>query len=352
MPLEQFISRKRVRAEPLVVDSEGRSIVVRKSLNLLGALGGHGKTTLFNELALHGAAGVDYLCFRIPEPFSTLILENEGPEDEFALKLKEKLTVFPHKLQAKIHVHTFDWGGFSLADKRARERLVADIAEQEYDLVFGDPLDSLGIEGVGSPDDTRKFVALMKEAGLNSRVAWWLNTHPRKEETKEALNEIAGAWGGKPDTVLLMTRLDGDRTRIRFPKLRWAKRGTRPPILLDFDPETESFSYLGEERAEEERAAKVQAALEWIVAYVEQNPGMPRGKVEMAFHEAHRGRGRTDARRAIDTQISLADEWAQAGRVGECSARLATGPGESARGTYLYPAQRLDSPLADPLFSE
>jgi len=38
--------------------------------------------------------------------------------------------------------------------------------------VFGHPLDSLGIEGVGSPEDTRKFLALMKETGLNKTVAW------------------------------------------------------------------------------------------------------------------------------------------------------------------------------------
>jgi hypothetical protein len=51
--------------------------------------------------------------------------------------------------------------------------------------------------------------------------------------------------------VLLLTMLDDDRTRVRFPKLRWAKRGKRPPILLAFDPETEAFSYIGEESEEE-----------------------------------------------------------------------------------------------------
>ena len=103
----------------------------------------------------------------------------------------------------------FDWGGFSLADDVHRERLIREIAEKGYDLVFGDPLDSLVIEGVGSPEDTRKFLALMKQTGLGKSVAWWLNTHPRKEETKEALNEIAGAWGGKPDTVFVDPRDGG-----------------------------------------------------------------------------------------------------------------------------------------------
>jgi len=166
-------------------------------------------------------------------------------------KLAARLESFPHELKARVDVCTLDWGGFSLADNTMRNQLRQEIAEHEYDLVFGDPLDSLGIEGVGSPEDTRKFLKLMKETGLNKTVAWWLNTHPRKDETKDALNEIAGAWGGKPDAVLLLNMLDDDRTRVRFPKLRWGKRGKRPAILLAFDAETEAFSYLGEESQDE-----------------------------------------------------------------------------------------------------
>lgn len=46
---------------------------------------------------------------------------------------------------------TFDWGGFSLANDEHIERLMREVAENEYDLIFGDPLDTMGIEGVGSP---------------------------------------------------------------------------------------------------------------------------------------------------------------------------------------------------------
>jgi hypothetical protein len=147
-----------------------------------------------------------------------------------------------------VHV---DWGGFSLADETHRGRLTHEIADKGYDLVFGDPLDSLGIEGVGSPENTRKFLALMKQTGLNKSVAWWLYTHPRKEETKEALNEIAGAWGGKPDSVFLLRMLDDDRTQLRQPKLRWARRGKGPTILYAFDPDTEAFAYIGEQADED-----------------------------------------------------------------------------------------------------
>ena len=251
LPIGEFVALERSDVEALLSDDDGRPLIARNSLTMLGARGGQGKTTLFVELALHLAAGVDYLGFTIPHPASVLLIENEGPEQMFAEKLAAKLAGFPHEIKGRLDVCVFDWGGFTLADGRMLARLREEIATNGYDLVFGDPLDSLGIEGVGSPEDTRKFLELMKQTGLNRNVAWWLNTHPRKEETKEALDEIAGAWGGKPDTVLLLKMLDDDRSQLRFPKIRWAKRGRRPSVLLAFDAETETFTFLGEESEDE-----------------------------------------------------------------------------------------------------
>jgi putative DNA primase/helicase len=279
LPILEFIAFERPKADPLIADADGRAVVGRHSLILLGSLGGHGKTTFSIDVFLHLAAGVDYPPFTVPHPVSILMIENEGPEELFAEKLKVRLATFPHELKARLDVCTVDWGGFSLASTPLLDRLTEEIAEKQYDLVFGDPLDSLGIAGVGSPEDTRQFLALMKETGLNKTVAWWLNTHPRKEETKEALNEISGAWGGKPDSVLLLRMLSDDRTQVRFPKLRWTKRGKRPTILLAFDPDTEAFSYIGEE-SEEERdyLAEITALLDdrrWRIA---KEIAMPKGR--------------------------------------------------------------------------
>jgi hypothetical protein len=251
LPVSEFVALERPNVEPLLADADGRATIGRNSLTLLGALGGHGKTTFAIDLFLHLAAGVDYPPFTVPRPVSILMVENEGPEQLFADKLAARLERFPHELRGRLDICTFDWGGFSLADETHRKRLTSEIAVKGYDLVFGDPLDSLGIEGVGSPEDTRKFLALMKETGLHKTVAWWLNTHPRKDETREALNEISGAWGGKPDSVLLLRMLDGDRTKIRQPKLRWARRGKGPTLLYGFEPDTEAFTYLGEQSEEE-----------------------------------------------------------------------------------------------------
>ncbi len=117
--------------------------------------------------------------------------------------------------------------------------------------MIGDPLDSLGVDGVGSPEDTRKFMALMGGAGLFRDVAFLLLHHPRKEGTKDELDEVSGAWGGKPDTMLRLDKLDGNRSRLSFPKIRWRRRGTRPAYILAFDPDTEGFTVAHEEEEEE-----------------------------------------------------------------------------------------------------
>jgi hypothetical protein len=253
VPLGAFLDKPRDPVPALAADSDGRPVIARKSLVMLGARGGRGKTTLAIDWMIHLALGEDYLCFSIPEPARILIVENEGPEEQFAEKLRDRVVqlsaVEQQQVRDRIHVYCMDWGGFNLA--AMMNDLVAYIDEHEFDLVFGDPLDALGIDGVGSPEDTRRFLALMKDAGLNSRSAWWLNTHPRKEETREAIDEIAGAWGGKPDTIMLLDLLPDDRSRIRFPKIRWAKRGTRPNILLAYDADAETFTYLGDEEDDE-----------------------------------------------------------------------------------------------------
>jgi len=47
------------------------------------------------DLALHLAAGVDYPPFTVPRPVSVLLIENEGPEELFAEKLRARLAAFP-----------------------------------------------------------------------------------------------------------------------------------------------------------------------------------------------------------------------------------------------------------------
>ncbi len=79
-------------------------------------------------------------------------------------------------------------------------------------------------------------------------------------------------------------------------------------------------------RAEEREAE----CLGWLAGYVTDHPGLARGKVEQAFHEAHGQSGRNLARRTIESEL-------QGQRGGETS-RLAAGPGTLAHAKYLYPS--------------
>jgi hypothetical protein len=62
---------------------------------------------------------------------------------------------------------------------------------------------------------------------------------------------------------MLLDLLPDDRSLVRFPKVRWAKRGQRPSILLAYDADTETFSFIQEESGAER---DVQAEMEALLA--------------------------------------------------------------------------------------
>jgi AAA domain len=250
LPLDEFIAAKS-ETPPALVGDETENLLPAFGLLILFAKGGKGKTTMIVDAALHFASGVDWLGFTIARPLRVLFIENEGPREPFRAKLELKRKLWQHELRGAIYVQTFEWGAFTLADNNDVERLRVYCAENEIDVVIGDPLDSLGVDGVGSPEDTRKFMALMGQAGLFRTVAFLLLHHPRKEGSKDELDEVSGAWGGKPDTMLRLDKLDGNRARLSFPKVRWSRRGTRPAYILAFDPDTEGFTVAHEEENEE-----------------------------------------------------------------------------------------------------
>jgi len=250
LPLDEFLEA-RAEAPAALVGDESENMLPSFGLMMLFAKGGKGKTTLVVDAALHFASGVDWLGFPVPRPLRVLFIENEGPREPFRSKLELKRKLWKHEITGAIFVQTLEWGAFTLAEEIYVESLRGFVAEQEIDLVIGDPLDSLGIDGVGSPEDTRNFMELMSRVGLFSSLAFLLLHHPRKEGAQDELDEVQGAWGGKPDTMLPLERKEGNRARLSFPKVRWTRRGTRPAYILAFDPDTESFSVAHEEEDEE-----------------------------------------------------------------------------------------------------
>ena len=137
-------------------------------------------------------------------------------------------------------------------------------------MILGDPLDSFGMDGVGSPEDTRKMVDRFKAAGLFTRTAWWVLHHSRKEKVNDQIDEASGAWGGRPDAMLGLERLPGNRARLSFPKLRWGRRSGFA-FILAFDSEAESFKFIGEDVGEERDYAEeidelLSGRREWLTA--------------------------------------------------------------------------------------
>ena len=261
LALDDFIAAKSDAPVALLGD-EDEAVFPTAGLMILFAKGGRGKTTLTVELAFHFASGVDWLGFPIARPLRVLFIENEGPREPFRAKLELKAKLWEHDLRGALFVHTLDWGAFTFADRERTENMRAFIEQHDIDLVIGDPLDSLGVDGVGSPEDARRFMELMSSVGLFREVAFLLLHHPRKEGAADELDEAAGAWGGKPDTMLRLERKEGNRARLSFPKVRWSRRGSRPAFILAFDPDTESFTVAHEEEAEErDYVAEIEALL-------------------------------------------------------------------------------------------
>jgi hypothetical protein len=188
-----------------------------------------------------------------------LLIENEGPREPFRAKLEAKRREWQHPLLDAIFVYDQSWAALRL--DHGFERLRAFIAEQRLDLVIGDPLDSFGIKGVGSPEETREFLEMLKACGLFRDVAFWLLHHGRKQEADDELDEIAGAWGGRPDAMLKLERLDGNRARLSFPKLRWSRRASRPALILAFEPDTEGYSIVVEEQEVRDYATEIERLL-------------------------------------------------------------------------------------------
>jgi hypothetical protein len=282
LDLDEFIAA-RSELPPALIGDEEDVLLPSAGFVILGGKGGKGKTTLMVDAAFHLASGCNWLGFTVPRPLRVLVIENEGPQEMFRRKLEAKRESWPHEITGGVFIYTLDWGALDLRDEEKRRRLREFVEENGIEVVFGDPLDSCGLEGVGSPEDTRAFVALAKEVGLHRSVAFWFLHHPRKEKADDELEELSGAWGGRPDTVLMLSLLAGERSRLAVPKVRWTRRGKRPALILGFDSETEGFELLAEEGEERDYAVEIEELLgdrEWrtldeITAPKEPKKGKP-----------------------------------------------------------------------------
>jgi hypothetical protein len=260
--LAEFIKTRRDNdAEALVTCDQGTALPAGGLGVYVGKASG-GKTTQIVDLALHASAGLDYLGLHFPRPLRILFVENEGPREAFREKLETRLAHWSHKEEdgrlkgepIRIWDDPARWGLVRVSDDEQRAQLQQVVKAHSIDLVISDSLTRFGMRGNGTPEETRDFMLLLSECGLGRTLAFLLlhHTRTRTEAGEDELEMASGAWAPHADAILMLKKLDGNRARLSYPKLRWA-RGTRPACILAFDPETEAFSLVKEEDDATER---------------------------------------------------------------------------------------------------
>ena len=249
LPLDQFLGLGLDPAESLL-GSDGENLIPRGGLVVLAGKPGVGKTTLAVDLVFHLASGRDWLGLPVGRPLSVLVVENEGPVQQFQAKLAHKAERWGHPVEGGVHVHTWRWGSLDLTDPGALAAIRGYLDGESIDVIVADPLNTLGVQGVGSPEDTRAFVRALHPLGLATTTAFVFLHHFRKGGGEDELEALQGAWGGHLDTLLTLKPSRGnDEVRLSFDKVRWltGDTGQRTPMILGLVRNTAGFEHLHDE---------------------------------------------------------------------------------------------------------
>jgi AAA domain len=258
--VEEFVAHPVPQAEPIVVDANGSTVIAASGFGLTYGDGGAGKTTLWLDGGLHFAAGDPWLggLLAPTRPLRVGWVENEGPQEEFRRKLERKLEAWRERLPpGRFHVLRAPWGALDLRLVEHRDGLAAAVRELELDLLIVGPLNDLGMEGGGTPDQVRDFHGRLKDVqNLAGRLVSLMVLHH-----ENTAGRVSGAWTGRPDLLVHVTEQGNGRTRVLWQKAKWSSSLHRTTSQLRW------LEHEGFELAEPE-ADRPERTWEGIEAYV------------------------------------------------------------------------------------
>ncbi len=269
---EQFVAHPVPQAEPIVVDSTGSTIFPATGLVLVYGNGGAGKTTLKLDASMHFAAGESWLDgLAVPtRPLRIGWIENEGPQEEFRRKLERKLALWRGRFpEGNFRVLDRPWGSFDMRLELHRLELADAITNDDLDLVIVGPLNRLGMEGGGTPDDVRAFVAHLED--VQRRAARHVSITVLHHENRAG--QVSGAWEGIPDLLVHVQARNHGETRVFWQKAKWSSslHGTTSALVWN---DGESFEL------EEEGPSRPERVWEEIAAFVLAHGGCSMNDVE------------------------------------------------------------------------
>lgn len=318
--LHHFINEHEEAPTPLMGDPE-ETLLPAGGLLIIGGEGGATKTTLTLDAIAHVCSGADWIGYPTGRPLRALIIENEGPRPQFRSKLRAKTESWPgDDFQHNVYIWEDPWATFNFSLPEHRNHLIDFTTDRQIDLVVADPLDSLGVEGAGTPENTRTFIAHLRGCGLHNPLrplAFWILHHYNKIPGGTIIQRLSGAWGGHPDAIIGLELGDGQTTKLTWGKLRHATPPKEKTIILAWDLETRGFTPL-----EKAPAISVEELRAKVLDYVETHPGEAQSTIENAV-----GGSRKAVREALEW---LASESG--------NNLLAKGPGRAKNGKYFYPS--------------
>jgi hypothetical protein len=246
--------------------------------------GGAGKTTLVIDLALHLAAGDDWLGLAVSRSARVALIENEGPRPLFRRKLRRKLGGWTGSaIRTGFLLQLAEpWARVSLDDASVRVALAAKVAELELDVVVVGPITRSGMNEAGTLQHVRDYLDLFAEVRERSgrRVTFVLVHHENRA------GQVSGAWEGAVDTLFHVQAQGNGQTRLYIQKARWSREHHKQALQLAWT-DGEGFEVReGDERDDTTVADE-------ILGYVRGHAGTGWNKVD----EAIAGKG--DRLRAI-----------------------------------------------------